>query len=68
MAHKLAKYYEDIRPAVDGTADLRENQKVYKKVYKYYKDLGVHFTTEANVEKIHVIEAGCATVDHFPTR
>ena len=50
MAHKLEKYYEDIRPAVDGTSDLRENQKVYKKVYKYYKDLGVHFTGDAEAD------------------
>ena len=50
MAHKLLKYMEVIRPAVDGTEDLRENQKVYKKVYKYYKDLGVRFTGDAEAD------------------
>ena len=52
MAHKLSKYLEYIRPAVDGRDDLRENQKVYKKVHKYYKDLGVTFTgdTEADYD------------------
>ena len=47
MAHKLSKYIETIRPAVDGTEDLRDNQKVYKKVYKYYKDLGVSFSGDS---------------------
>ena len=50
MAHKLSKYIEDIRPAVDGSADLRENQKVYKKVYKYYKDLGVNFSGDSEAD------------------
>ena len=45
--HKLAKYYEVIKPAVDGVEDLRENQKVYKKVCKYYKDLGIRFSGDA---------------------
>jgi len=48
--HKLYKYMEAIRPAVDGSEDLRDNQKVYKKVCKYYKDLGVHFTGDAEAD------------------
>ena len=47
MAHKLHKYMECIRPAVDGLSDLRHNQKVYKKVWKYYKELGINFTGDA---------------------
>ena len=47
MAHKLSKYMDIIGPAVDGVQDLRENQKVYKKCYKYYKDLGIPFTGDA---------------------
>jgi hypothetical protein len=47
MAHKLQKYIETIRPAVDGREDLRENQKTYKKIYKYYKDLGITFTGDS---------------------
>ena len=45
--HKLLKYYGVIKPAVDGTEDLRENQKVYKKICKYYKDLGITFSGDA---------------------
>lgn len=47
MAHKLEKYIELIRPAIDGVEDLRENQKIYKKMYRYYKDLGINFTGDA---------------------
>ena len=45
--HKLFKYYEAIKPAVNGTKDLRDNQRVYKKVQKYYKDLGVTFSGDS---------------------
>ena len=29
---------------MNGTEDLREDQKTYKKICKYYKDLGVYFS------------------------
>lgn len=45
--HKLFKYYEAIKPAVNGVEDLRDNQRVYKKVYKYYKELGINFSGDA---------------------
>ena len=48
--HKLYKYYEVIKPAVNGSTDLRSNQKVYKKVHKYYKDLGVTFSGDAETD------------------
>lgn len=32
-----------LQEAVRGIYDLRYNQKVYRKVYKYYKDQGVNF-------------------------
>ena len=39
-----------LREAIDGHLDLRANQKLYKKVYKYYKDLGVNFTGDSNLD------------------
>jgi hypothetical protein len=42
--------------AVNGETDLRSNRKLYKKVYKYYKDLGVIFTGDANVDYDVLIE------------
>ena len=47
MAHKLSKYISSIQEAVDGLIDLRKDQKTYKKIYKYYKDLGITFTGDA---------------------
>ncbi len=47
MAHKLAKYMISIQEAVDGVIDLRKDQKAYKKICKYYKDLGINFTGDA---------------------
>ena len=47
MAHKLSKYMESIQSAMDGDTDLRQDQKTYKKIYKYYKDLGVGFSGDS---------------------
>ncbi len=33
-----------------GIKDLRSNQKIYKKIYKYYKDQGVNFTGDAHTD------------------
>ena len=45
---KFSSHLTDIREAIDGTSDLRSNQKLYKKIHKYYKDLGVIFTGDTN--------------------
>ena len=50
MAHKLTKYLPEIREAMHGQHDLRKDQKTYKKVYKYYKELGVNFTGDAEAD------------------
>lgn len=47
MAHKLAKYLPEIREAMDGQIDLRRDQKTYKKICKYYKDLGINFSGDS---------------------
>lgn len=41
---KFSSHLNTIREAIDGTSDLRSNIKLYKKIYKYYKDLGVNFS------------------------
>ena len=38
---------DTIGPAIDGAIDLRKEQKVYKKIYKYYKDLGISFSGDS---------------------
>ena len=47
MAHKLSKYLPEIKEAMYGNTDLRKDQKIYKKVHKYYKDLGVTFSGDS---------------------
>ena len=37
---KFKSHMPLLHEAVQGTKDLRSNQKVYKKIYKYYKELG----------------------------
>ena len=48
LQSKFSSHLPVILEAVDGTSDLRTNQKLYKKIYKYYKDLGVIFTGDSN--------------------
>ena len=45
-----------LREAIAGALDLRSNQKLYKKVYKYYKDLGVNFTGDSNQDYDAVLD------------
>ena len=43
LPSKFDSYRPVLQDAVRGIKDLRYNQKVYKKIYKYYKDLGINF-------------------------
>ncbi len=36
--------------AVNGETDLRSNQKLYKKICKYYKEQGVSFTGDTHFD------------------
>ena len=47
IATKFEAHLPFIEEAVRGIKDLRSNQKVYKKIYKYYKDQGVVFTGDS---------------------
>ena len=48
ISTKFKSHLPLIQEAIDGTSDLRSNQKVYKKIYKYYKDLGVNFSGDSH--------------------
>ena len=48
IASKFKSHLPLIQEAIDGTSDLRSNQKVYKKIYKYYKDLGINFSGDSH--------------------
>ena len=47
IASKFESHLPFLEEAVRGIKDLRSNQKVYKKIYKYYKDQGVVFTGDS---------------------
>ena len=49
IVHKFSTHLDIIREAVNGDTDLRTNQKLYKKIYKYYKDLGVIFSGDSAI-------------------
>ena len=47
---KFADHKESIRAAVDGEMDLRENYKLYNKIYRFYTKEGVTFTGDAEMD------------------
>jgi len=51
---KLVRKFEDHIPslegAVTGEMDLRDNYKLYNKVYRFYKKSGVQFTGDTVID------------------
>jgi len=56
MTHKFSSHLPDIQEAIDGHLDLRKNHKLYKKIYKYYKEMGVIFTGDSNIDYDTVLD------------
>ena len=56
IIRKFNSHLPAIREAIAGDADLRSNHKLYKKIYKYYKDLGVIFTGDSENDYDTVID------------
>ena len=50
VIRKFEDHTETILDAVEGKLDLRENNKLYKKLYRYYTKEGVIFTGESQVD------------------
>ena len=50
LVNKFNTHLPAIREAINGDGDLRHNHKLYKKLYKYYKDLGVIFSGDSQVD------------------
>ena len=53
---KFNNHLSVLREAIEGDSDLRTNHKLYKKVYKYYKDLGVIFSGDSNSDYDTVLD------------
>ena len=60
---KFNSHLPVIREAVEGRDDLRQNRKLYKKIYKYYKDLGVIFSGDEGADYDLVLD--CIYEDMF---
>ena len=47
---KFADHTDSIRAAVDGQVDLRDNYKLYNKIYRFYTKEGVTFTGDSEMD------------------
>ena len=47
---KFADHTDSIRADVDGEVDLRDNYKLYNKIYRFYTKEGVTFTGDAEMD------------------
>ena len=47
---KFADHKESIRSAVIGETDLRDNYKLYNKIYRFYTKEGVTFTGDSEMD------------------
>ena len=51
VANKFRSHLPEIWEAIDGDIDLRSsNQKLYRKICKYYKHAGVIFTGDSDID------------------
>ena len=47
---KFKDNLETLYATADGEMDLRDNYKLYKKVYQYYKKEGAPFTGDSHID------------------
>lgn len=51
IAKKFNAHLTEIRDAIDGADDLRSsNQKLYRKICKYYKHEGINFVGDSDTD------------------
>ncbi len=50
VIRKFADHKDSIRAAVDGEMDLRDNYKLYNKIYRFYTKEGVTFTGDSEMD------------------
>ena len=47
---KFSSNRDELIDAVEGVSDLRNNLRLYKKLYKFYKSAGVIFTGDTDLD------------------
>lgn len=50
VLRKFGDHIECLQGAVNGDTDLRDNYKLYNKVYRFYKKDGVTFTGDTSID------------------
>ena len=50
LSRKFADFVASLEAAANGEIDLRDNYKLYNKVYRFYKKEGVTFTGDATID------------------
>lgn len=53
---KFTTQLPELRSALDEEVDLRSNRKLYKKLYKFYKDQGVIMTGDSDTDYSIILE------------
>ena len=55
LVRKFEEHLDTLWAAVDGDSDLRDNHKLYTKVYRFYKKEGVQFTGDSAMDYSMVV-------------
>ena len=50
LVRKFEEHLESIQGAIDGSLDLRDNYKLYNKIYRFYTKEGVTFTGDTSTD------------------
>tara|TARA_R110002012_G_scaffold123273_1_gene273631 strand:+ start:572 stop:787 length:216 start_codon:yes stop_codon:yes gene_type:complete len=50
LVRKFEDHLDSLWGAVDGELDLRDNHKLYNKIYRFYTKEGVTFTGDAAID------------------
>jgi len=50
LRNKFDDHLSSLYATVDGEMDLRDNYKLYQKVYRFYKKEGITFTGDAAID------------------
>lgn len=50
LVRKFEDHLDSLWGAVDGELDLRDNHKLYNKIYRFYTKEGVTFTGDAIID------------------
>ena len=56
IVKKFGSQLDFLWEAVNGESDLRTNQKLYKKICKYYKEQGITFPGDAHFDYDTVLD------------